>query len=65
MGKKILTFDDIEIERNKFYHHKGPTFLEDADIEKQLISNKISFGEKSYKYFIGYLHNEDNGKHYI
>ena len=49
MGKKILTFDDIEIERKKFYRHKGPIFLEDADIEKQLVSNKISFGEKSYK----------------
>ena len=24
------------------------------DIDKILISNKISFGEKNYKYFIGY-----------
>ena len=23
-----------------------------------LVSNKISFGERSYKYFIGYLHND-------
>ena len=27
----------------------------DEYIEKVLVSNKISFGEKSYKYFIGYL----------
>ena len=27
------------------------------DIEKVLVSNKISFGKKNYKYFIGYLHN--------
>ena len=26
------------------------------DIEKLLVSNKISFGEKSYKYFVGYLY---------
>ena len=30
----------------------------DVDIEKVLVSNKISFGEKNYKYFIGYLYNE-------
>ena len=26
------------------------------DTEKVLVSKKISFGEKSYKYFIGYLY---------
>ena len=31
----------------------------DADIEKVLVSNNISFGEKNYKYFIGYLHNDN------
>ena len=60
MGKEILTFDNIEIDKNKFYRHKTPTFLRDVDIKKVLISNKISFGEKNYKYFIGYLY--DNPK---
>ena len=32
----------------------------DVHIEKVLVSNKISFGEKNYKYFIGYLY--DNHK---
>ena len=26
MGKEILTFGDIEIEKNKFYRHKTPIF---------------------------------------
>ena len=56
MGKEILTFRNIEIEKNKFYRNKTPIFLKDVDIEKVLVSNKISFGEKSYKYFIGYLY---------
>ena len=34
-------------------------FLKDVDIEKALVSNKISFGEKSYKDFIGYLYNDN------
>ena len=25
MGKEIITFDDIEIEKNKFYRHKTLT----------------------------------------
>ena len=33
---------------------------DDVDIEKVLVSKKISFGEKNYKYFIGYLY--DNYK---
>ena len=28
MGKEILTFGDIEIEKNKFYHHKISIFWE-------------------------------------
>ena len=55
MGKEILTFGDIEIEKNKFYRHKTPIFLKDVDIEKVIVSNKISLGEKNCKYFIGYL----------
>ena len=34
--------------------------MSDVDNEKVLVSNKIRFGEKNYKYLIGYLH--DNYK---
>ena len=33
----------------------------DVDIEKVLVSNKISFGDKNYKY-IGYLYNDNKVK---
>ena len=55
MGKEILTFRVIEIENKNFYYNKTSTFLKDVDIEKVLVSNKISFGEKTYKYFIDLL----------
>ena len=29
MGKEILMFGDIEIEKSKFYCHKSPIFLKD------------------------------------
>ena len=59
MGKEILTFGNIEIEKNKFYRNEIPIPLKDVDIEKVLVSNKISFGEKNYNYFIDYLYNDD------
>ena len=46
MGKKILTFSDIEIEKNNFYLHKSPIF-KNKDIEKVLVSKKILFGKKN------------------
>ena len=27
LSMKILTFGDVEIEKNKFYHHKNPNFF--------------------------------------
>ena len=46
MGKETLTFGDIEIEKNKFYHNKTPIFLKDIDIEKVVSSIKFYFGGK-------------------
>ena len=62
MGKEILTFGDIEIVKNKFYLYKSPIFLKDLDIEKVLVSNTISSGEKNCKYFVGYLYNDHRVK---
>ena len=61
MGKEILTSGNIRVEK-KSYCHKGCVPLRDADIEKVLLSNKISLGEKNYKYFIGYLFNDHKVK---
>ena len=33
MGKIILTFGNIEIEKDKSYCYKNPIFLEDVDIK--------------------------------
>ena len=37
----------MEIEKRKFYHHKGPILLEDVDIQKVSVTNKISFVEQN------------------
>ena len=33
MNKEIITFDDIEIGKHKFYHDKNPILMHDADID--------------------------------
>ena len=47
MGKEILTFADIEIEKNKFYRNKTLIFLKDVDTEKLLVTNNIFLVKKT------------------
>ena len=49
MGKEILAFGDIEIEKIVFKAIK---------VHKVLVSNKIYSGEKNCRDFIGYLYND-------
>ena len=32
MGKKIITFGDIEVEKHKFHQHESPISVYDVDI---------------------------------
>ena len=47
MGKEILRFDDIEIEKHKHQLYKSPNCLEDVDIENVLGSKKTFPGKNS------------------
>ena len=60
MGKEISMLGDIQIEKNQFWNfrYESPIFLRDVNIENVLVSNKISFSEKNYKYFISYLYDD-------
>ena len=52
--ERIIKFGDIEIQKQKFHQHKGPISIKNIDINKIVVSNKVSFGKKGFKYFIGY-----------
>ena len=54
MKKTTIKFGDIEIKKQKFYRYKRPISIKDIDIDKIVASNKVSFGKKGFKYFIGY-----------
>ena len=49
MGKEILMFGNIEIQKHKFYCKKNPIFKKDVDIEKLIVSENISSVENKYK----------------
>ena len=40
--------------KRKFHYRGKAIFLGDLDIYKVFVSNKASFSEDNYKYFIGY-----------
>ena len=61
MSAKILTFSSTEIEKKKKFTAIRLLFLFLIDISV-LVSNKISFGEKNYKYLMGYLYNGNKVK---
>ena len=50
MEKTILKFGETEIQKQ----HKRPISIKIIDINKIVTSNKVSFGKKGFKYFIGY-----------
>ena len=58
--EKIITFGDIEIQKQKRHQHKGPISIKNIDINEIIVPfskkdlNKVSFGKKGFKYFIGY-----------
>ena len=54
MEKIIIKFGDIEIEKQKLHQHKRPISIKNLDINEIVVSNKVSFGKKDFKYFIGY-----------
>ena len=49
MNKKIIRFDDTEIEKHKFHQHKSSFLIDNIDINNIVVSNKVSFGKKDFK----------------
>ena len=59
MNKKIIKFDDTEIEEYKFYQNRSPISINDIDINKIIISSKLLCCKHVFKYFIGYKDSEN------
>ena len=54
MEKAIIKFGYIDIKKQKFHQHKRPTSIKNIEINTIILSNKVSFGKKGFRFFIGY-----------
>ena len=54
MEKTIVRFAGIEIQKQKFHQHQGAISIKNIDINKTVVSSKVTIRKKGFKYFIGY-----------
>ena len=52
--EKTITFGDIKIKKQKFHQHKRPTSIDNIDVDKIVVSKKVSFDKNRFEYFIDY-----------
>ena len=60
MDTNTIKFGDTEIEKYKFHQHNSPLSIVSVDICKIVVPNKVSFGKKDFKYFIGFKYSKAN-----
>ena len=53
--KIIVKCGDIEIEKQKFHQCKRPISTKSIDINKIVVSSKVSCSKNGFKYFFGIL----------
>ena len=52
--EKVIKFGNIEFQKLKFHQHEEPISIKNIDINRKVISSKVSFVKKGFKCFIGY-----------
>ena len=52
-------FNDIEVNKKDFYASKQAIPLNLLDVNNTVISQRVKQNNDTYKYFIGYLHDDD------
>ena len=52
MNKEFLIFGNIEIDKCKFHYPKNPIWIDDVDIDRILISSKVSFDKDGLDNFL-------------
>ena len=46
-GKEIIMFGNIEVEKQKFHQSKRPIWINNMDISKIVVPNRVPFGKMS------------------
>ena len=48
IDKKIIKFGETGTQKQQFHQHKNPILIYDVEINKILVSKKVSFGRKGF-----------------
>ena len=48
MEKTVIKFSNIEIGKKKIHQHKRPISINNIDINKIVVSNKVSFDKRGF-----------------
>ena len=59
MSEQTLTFDDTVFNKKEFHGSKQAIALNSVESSKILVSYKFKHSADGFKYFIGYLHDDD------
>ena len=58
MNKQTLKFNDIEVSKKDVYASKQAIPVSSVNTKNIVFSYKVKHNDDSYKYFIGYLHDD-------
>ena len=58
MSEKSLKFDNIILNKKKFYKSTQPINLDLVNVDQIVVSDKFKHSDDSLKYFIGYKESE-------
>ena len=59
MSKQTLKFSDIVVNKKEFYASKQAISLNSGNTDNIVVSYRIKHNDDCFKYFIGYLHDDD------
>ena len=54
MGKQIIAFGNIEVEKQKFHQHKNPISIYNVNIDRIAVSYKVLCSKNGFKCFVAY-----------
>ena len=59
MSSQKIKFGDKEVDKKTFYSSKEAILLDYVDLSKIVVSSRWKLNDTTYKYFCGYLNNDD------
>ena len=59
MSEQTLKLDENVVNKKDFHASKKAIALDSAESSRILVSDKFKHGENDFKFFIGYLHDDD------